>query len=97
LPQPVAGLQALHAVQGVVNSVSCVSPGDCAALGSYIDDTKKAQLFVADEHAGGWGQAQQLPDAANLGDLVFGAGTVSCASAGDCAARGSRRSRCGSR
>jgi hypothetical protein len=88
LPQPVPGLQALHEVQGTVNSISCASPGNCAALGSYEDNAKKSQAFVADEHDGGWGQAQQIPGTPTLGDIVFGAGTVSCASAGNCAATG---------
>lgn len=88
LPQPVSGLRVLHAVQGIVDSVSCASPGDCAVLGSYLDDANKSQLFVADERAGGWGQAQQLPGTAALGDLAFGAGTLSCAAAAHCAAGG---------
>jgi hypothetical protein len=88
LPQPVSGLQALHEVQGTINAISCASPGDCAAFGSYDDDAKKSQDFVVDSRDGGWGPAQQIPGTATLGDIVFGTGKVSCASAGNCAAVG---------
>ncbi len=72
-------------------SVSCASPGNCAAGGGYEDRAGKGQGFVADERNGVWGQAIEVP---GLGALNKGKGgdasvsSVSCASAGNCAAAG---------
>ena len=73
----------------VVNSVSCRSAGTCTAGGEYTDGSGHSQAFVADETNGTWGTATEVPGTATLnsggsGDLV----SVSCASAGNCAAGG---------
>ena len=85
----VPGLAALKGVQSDVNSVSCASAGSCVGGGDY-DNRRGGQGFVAAERNGRWGQAIEVP---GLGALNTGGyaevGSVSCASAGSCAAGGS--------
>jgi hypothetical protein len=65
-----------------VNSVSCASPGNCAAGGDYEDMAHGGTPgFVAAEKNGVWGRAIKVP-----GSGVF---SVSCAPAGSCVAGGS--------
>jgi hypothetical protein len=72
-----------------VSSVSCPSAGNCAAAGNYTDASGRSQGFVAAERRGRWGTAIELP---GLGHLNKGGnamiGSVSCPSAGNCAAVG---------
>jgi hypothetical protein len=73
-----------------VRSVSCAAAGDCAAGGSYSDGSGYNQAFVVSEKNGVWGNAIEVPGSAALnlgGDAQVV--TVSCASAGNCAAGGS--------
>jgi len=72
-----------------VSSVSCASAGNCAAGGSYQDGGGRQQGFVVSETNGGWGQAIEVPGLAalNKGGSA-GVSSVSCASAGNCAAGG---------
>ena len=72
-----------------VTSVSCASAGNCAAGGHYADRHGNQQGFVASERNGRWGTAIEVPGlgALNPGgyaDVV----SVSCGSAGNCAAGG---------
>jgi hypothetical protein len=72
-----------------VNSVSCATPGNCAAGGTYQDASGNTQAFVADEVNGVWGAAIEVPgtaalDAGGTADVV----STSCAAAGECAAGG---------
>jgi hypothetical protein len=77
-----------------VNSVSCPSAGECAAGGDYAtgltaDYLFTRQAFVVSEQGGVWGSAIVPPGLAALS--VGGVATVSsvsCASAGNCAAGG---------
>ena len=79
----VSGLGALNRGGAAnVRSVSCGSPGNCAAGGSYQDQYRKYQGFVIAERNGRWGRAIGVP---GLGRIV----SVSCPSAGNCAAVGS--------
>jgi hypothetical protein len=73
-----------------VYSVSCGSAGNCAAGGGYIDSSGKGQVFVADEANGTWGIATEVPGTAalNTGGSA-GFQSMSCPSAGNCAAVGS--------
>jgi hypothetical protein len=73
-----------------VNSVSCASPGNCTAGGGYGDSTGGIQALVADEVAGTWKPAVEVPGSAalNLGDNAW-VNSVSCASPGNCTAGGS--------
>jgi hypothetical protein len=70
-------------------SVSCASAGNCSAGGSYADGPDVTQAFVAGEVNGTWQKAIEVP---GLGSLNEGGGaavnSVSCASAGNCAAGG---------
>ncbi len=86
----VPGTAALNAGgAATVNSVSCGSAHNCAAGGSYVDGSGHFQAYVATEHSGVWGTAIEVPHtpALNVGGhaSVY---SVSCASAGSCAAGG---------
>jgi len=73
-----------------LGSVSCASPGNCAAGGAYRDQLHHWQGFVVSEQNGVWGRAAEVP---GLGSLNKGGNagvrSVSCASPGSCAAGGS--------
>ena len=71
-----------------VNSISCTAPGDCAVAGSYADSSLDNQAFVADEKAGTWRTAREVPGTAALNKFSANALSVSCASAGNCAVGG---------
>jgi len=87
----VPGLGALNASMDVqaaaVESISCTTPGNCLAGGTYGQPYSWA--FVASEKNGVWGKAINVP---GLQSIVTGrwaeAGSVSCASPGNCAASG---------
>ncbi|SRR6266487_1263020 len=90
-PIEVPGLRALAKAHDTsVNSVSCASTGNCAAGGDYKDGNGHLQGFVVSEKNGVWGQAIEVP---GLGALNTARNatvvSVSCASAGNCAAGGS--------
>ena len=85
----VPGLGALNAGgDAAVSSVSCASPGNCAAGGFYTDSHGHGQGFVVSEANGAWGQAIEVPGLAALNKGRAEVGSVSCASPGDCAAGG---------
>ena len=73
-------------------SVSCPAAGECAAGGSYADGSGHVQAFVVSELNGRWGRAIEVPGsgALNAGGqaVVY---SVSCGSAGNCAAVGDYR------
>ena len=73
-----------------VASVSCASAGKCAAGGSYRDGSGHQQAFVDSQMNGTWGAAIEVPGSAslNIGGMAQ-VNSVSCASAGNCAAAGS--------
>jgi len=70
-------------------AVSCATAGNCAAGLTYTSDTGPQQAFVASEANGTWGTAIEIP---GLGALNAGGNasvtSVSCGSAGNCAAGG---------
>src|SRR5215470_19685889 len=72
-----------------VHSVSCASAGNCAAGGGYTDGSGHGQALVASEQNGTWHTAIKVPGSGALNKRgeaeVF---SVSCASAGNCAAGG---------
>jgi hypothetical protein len=86
----VPGLAALNAGRlASVSSVSCASAGNCGAGGSYRDGSGAFQAFVASERNGRWGKAIEVPGSGALntgGNAVVN--SVSCGSAGNCAAGG---------
>ena len=72
-----------------IDSVSCTTPGNCSAGGSYTDSSFHQQAFVASQVNGTWHTAIEVPGTAALnqgGDAVLS--SVSCASAGNCSAGG---------
>src|SRR5215469_12486951 len=72
-----------------LNSVSCASAGYCAAGGFYTDGSGHSQAFVVRERHGVWRAAVEVPGTRVLnkgGDAEVN--SVSCASAGSCAAGG---------
>jgi hypothetical protein len=82
-------LSALFTVLGV-NQGSCALPGNCAATGNYTGAQDHNQAFVADEKIGTWGGAIEVPGSGALNGFdraqVL---SISCPSAGNCAAGGS--------
>lgn len=72
-------------VGGSVASISCTPAGNCAAGGYYLDASAPGgqQAFLVDETNGVWGNPIDVPGVAG-----GGVGSVSCASAGNCAAVG---------
>jgi hypothetical protein len=87
--QTVPGTKALNKGGGaVVNSVSCATPGNCSAGGSYAG-ARQNQAFVVSEVNGVWGTALTVPGikALNKGGIAE-IGSVSCASPGNCGAGG---------
>ena len=88
----VSGVQALNSAGlAQVSSVSCASPGDCAATGIYMDANFDSQAFVVDSSGGVWGTGQEIPGTAALDEGSPGATavSVSCGAAGDCSLGGS--------
>jgi hypothetical protein len=76
-----------------LTSISCRSAGDCDAGGYYADASGIFQAFVADERAGAWRDAQEVPGTAELNagtgtGAAAGVDTVSCGSPGGCGAGG---------
>jgi hypothetical protein len=83
------GLAALNkGLDAEVSSISCASAGNCTAGGSYTDRGDNEQGFVADEKSGVWGKAIEVPGLAALGYENAAVDSVSCGSAGNCAAGG---------
>src|SRR6266704_2866552 len=71
-----------------VRSVSCASAGNCTIGGSYRDGHSHGQAYVVSERNGRWGTAIEIPGTARLNAQQIGDTSVSCAGAGNCAARG---------
>src|SRR6266516_3633683 len=76
-----------------ITEMSCASAGNCAAVGYYADRHHHRQGFVAVERHGRWGTAIEVPGLAalNTGGTAGSSAavsSVSCASAGNCAAGG---------
>lgn len=70
-----------------LQSVSCPSPGNCAAFGFYTDAVGNGQVFTIDEVNGTWGSAARPPGQANQG-IFSPQSHVSCWSAGNCVSGG---------
>jgi hypothetical protein len=79
-----------------VNSVSCASPGNCAAVGVYAPKKTPSgqvpiqQAFIVNETRGTWGNAEEVPGTTPSSASNSAVATsVSCASPGNCSAGGS--------
>ena len=87
----VPGLARLSAGNGgFLADVSCSSPGNCAAGGTYSSDASgHTQAFVVSEKNGTWGNAIEVPGLAAMNtDGEADLNSLSCGSAGNCAAGG---------
>jgi IPT/TIG domain len=73
-----------------VESVSCASAGNCAGGGFYRENSNGVdEAFVVSETDGTWSDAEEVPGSATLNAGGYAiALSVSCASAGNCAAGG---------
>jgi hypothetical protein len=79
----------------MVTSVSCASPGNCSAGGSYFNRFAFAQAFVVNEVRGTWRTAQKVAAAISSARGDAQVRSVSCASPGNCTAGGFYTSRSG--
>jgi len=91
-PQAIPGLGTLNVDREVGDlSISCATPGNCAAAGFYTRTTvgpPEHDAFVANQVHGVWGKAQPV-SAASLGAKAGSwLGSVSCGSPGNCSAVG---------
>lgn len=81
-----------HFAGGNIQAVSCASPGNCAAIGTYYSYTTTAGAdtlypFVLSETGGTWGTPAAVPGITSSTPLQGGPNaTVSCAAPGECAA-----------
>jgi cytochrome c551/c552 len=83
------GLAAMNKGDAEIESVSCAPAGSCTAGGTYAGRSGNSEAFVVSRKNGTWGKAEQVPGSAALntgGDAEVS--SVSCASAGRCAAGG---------
>lgn len=73
----------------VINSISCSSPGNCAAGGFYSSRGTRGQAFVVNEVDGTWENAIEVPGTAALNTSTYAmVNAISCSSSGNCAAGG---------
>jgi len=94
--QPVPGLAALAphgstVISADINAISCATPGNCAAVGSYVVDTSghNARVpLVVTETNGTWGNAQKVTGAVLSTANSPALENVSCGAPGDCTATG---------
>jgi hypothetical protein len=91
LPANAAGIKQTATLE----SVSCASPGNCAAVGGYFDRARDSEALLLDQTAGSWGTGVEAKLPANAAPTRKYAGetvlllAVSCSSAGNCSAAGS--------
>ena len=71
-----------------LNSVSCASAGNCAAVGVYNDNSPTTQGLLLSETAGAWARGIEATLPANANSEGVNLDSVSCASAGNCTAVG---------
>jgi hypothetical protein len=78
-----------HGRDAAIAGISCVSPGNCSAVGEYQDTAGQTQVFAVNEVTGTWQTAMAIPGIAGLNAGGYAAvASVSCASAGNCSAGG---------
>jgi hypothetical protein len=88
------GIVALNVGGGsALFTLSCASPGNCSAGGTYVSAQEVFEAFVASELGGRWGKAQEVPGTAKLnsapGDYAAAqVNVLSCRSPGYCSAGG---------
>jgi hypothetical protein len=86
--EPVLPADAASDPYPVLYSVSCTSPGNCTAVGYYVDSGSSEVGLILSETAGTWNRGFEPMVPANDGSLDAHVTSVSCASAGNCSAVG---------
>ena len=78
------------ATSGALTAVSCTTPGNCVAVGNYVDAGGQTQAMTATETAGTWAQAAELALPAGAAAAPPGASlnAISCPTPGQCRAVG---------
>jgi hypothetical protein len=71
-----------------LTSVSCATAGGCTAVGAYDDTSFNIQGLLLTKTSGRWRAAKALPPAGAASNPFTSLHSVSCASAGNCAAVG---------
>lgn len=72
-----------------VSQIACAAPGDCSAIGSYIDDQNVQHAAVFTERAGQWSAGQPVRVPANASLYAHATlSALSCAPSGPCTAVG---------
>ena len=84
----VPGMATLNRGLAAVTSISCATAGNCAVGGDYRDGSHHHQAFVVDQTTGNWGRAIEVPGTGTLNHGDAYVTSVSCATAGNCAAGG---------
>jgi hypothetical protein len=88
-PKPVPGLKVLNKGQNsYVQTVSCVSKGNCAASGIYSDATGDAESFLVNEVGGRWSDAVAVQGLGKLKSHSSSLLTISCGTPFSCSAVG---------
>jgi hypothetical protein len=86
----VPGLKDLNKGQSSdMQTVSCVSKGNCAASGGYSDSVGNAESFLVNEVNGQWGRASAVQGLTQLKSNSSSVLSISCGSPVSCAAVGS--------
>jgi hypothetical protein len=96
--QATLAANAVHSNQSVsLKSVSCASPGNCSAVGTYLDRSGTDQGLLLSQAAGAWaaGVEAALPANAATKFQAVVPGAVSCPSAGNCIVAGNYYDRSG--
>jgi hypothetical protein len=80
-----------------VAAVSCVSAGNCTAVGSYADNAGDGQGLLLTQTSGTWTAGTEAPLPGNAGSYPSGVSlnAVSCVPAGNCTAVGDYTDRAG--
>ncbi len=82
-------LAGLGARDEAIQKMSCPSPGNCTAGGTYFDSAGNEKIFVVSEVNGGWGKAGLIPGLNALSKgFRISLDDISCASPGNCALGG---------
>ncbi len=90
--QPVLPANAGLGGYGPLSSVSCASPGNCTAVGSYSDSSGHRQGLLLTESGGTWGPGVEAALPTDAGsDPEASLSSVACSSPGNCTAVGSYR------
>jgi hypothetical protein len=80
---------AVNVNSAATNAISCSSPGNCAAGGTYSYGVIRGQAFVVDEVNGVWGNAIEVPGTNTLNTSTYAmVNAISCSSPGNCSAGG---------